>query len=83
MSACYWLKRVFLPLAVLILMAGGVGLAVQSVMGASFFRLLLSMLSVEIVLVVSSWFFVLDKNEKGGVLEKLRKLIEKSSRRRR
>lgn len=83
MSAWYWLKRVFLPLAVLILMAGGVGLAVQSVMGVSFFRLLLSMLSVEIVLVVSSWAFVLDKDEKGFLVEKVRKLIEKSSRRRR
>lgn len=82
MSARHWLFKIFMPILFLIVVAGGLGASVQVWMPASFLRLCLSTLVVEVAFCVLTWSLVLDKDEKTFVREKLMRVKQKFLRRR-
>lgn len=70
MSALYWVFRIFLPLFLAIVIAGSLGFLVQLFFDASFLRLCLSTAVTELNFFALAWILVLDKEERGFVLEK-------------
>ena len=64
MSAWYWLKRVCVPLALLIAICLVVGIVPRLFLAQSFLRICTTTLLVEIVLIPFSWFLILDASEK-------------------
>lgn len=64
MSAWYWLKRVCIPLTLLISVCLLVGLLPRLFMARSFLRVCTTTALVEIVLIPFSWYLILDASEK-------------------
>ena len=63
MSAWYWLKRVCMPLILLIAICLVVGLVPRLFLPQSFLRVCTTTALVEIVLIPFSWFLILDASE--------------------
>ena len=78
MSAWYWVKRVCIPLALLIAICLVVGLVPRLFLAPSFLRICTTTFLVEIVLIPFSWFVILDASEKMFVKTRLVTLISKS-----
>lgn len=70
MSARYWLFRIFLPLLLVVVIAGGIGSLPQLFFPASFGRLCISGAAVEILFLSLAWLLVLDKAERSFLIEK-------------
>lgn len=70
MSARYWLFRIFIPILVVIGLAGGIGYLPQLFFEPSFLRLCLSSALVELLFLVFAWMLVLDKDERRFMIEK-------------
>jgi O-antigen/teichoic acid export membrane protein len=64
MSATYWVRRIFLPLAMLILLCLGIGSLPKLFLGPSVLRLGITTLAVETLLLPLSWMLVLDGEER-------------------
>lgn len=80
MSARYWFFRIFLPILVVIVFTGGVGFLPQIFFTPSFLRLCLSVAIVELLFFLLSWFLVLDKIERGFVIERLQLVLSRTKR---
>ena len=77
MSARHWLFHIFLPLFIVAAVSAGAGLSTKFFMETSFVRVLVSGISVEMVLIVSSWIFLLDKEERNFVGSKIKGVLLK------
>lgn len=77
MSARHWLFHIFLPLFIVSAVSAGAGLSTKFFMETSFVRVLVSGISVEMVLIVSSWIFLLDKEERNFVGSKIKGVLLK------
>ena len=77
MSARHWLFHIFLPLFIVAAVSAGAGLSTRFFMETSFVRVLVSGISVEMVLIVSSWIFLLDKEERNFVGSKIKGVLLK------
>ena len=64
MSAMYWLKRVYVPLVLLMAVCLAVGFVPRMFLAQSFLRICATTFFVEIVLIPFSWFLILDASEK-------------------
>lgn len=64
MSAWYWLKRVCIPLALLMGLCLAIGMLPRIFLDQSFARICTTTLLVEVVLIPFSWFLILDASEK-------------------
>lgn len=73
MSARYWLFHIFLPLVLLIVLSGGVGLLPQLFLAPSFWRVCLTTAVTEMALLPMAWFFLMDREEKRFIMEKLQR----------
>lgn len=71
MSARYWLFHIFLPLVLLIVLSGGVGLLPQLFLGPSFWRVCLTTAMTEAVMLPTAWFLLLDREERAFLLSRL------------
>jgi hypothetical protein len=71
MSALYWLYRVVLPVLLTVIVGGAAGLFARCLLPPGFARVVVTTLMCEIVFLPVSWFFVLDKEERTFVREKL------------
>lgn len=77
MSAWYWLKRVFTPLAMLIAICLAVGLVPRMFMDQSFSRICTTTLLVEAVMLPFAWFLILDASEKNFFKTRLGVLVSR------
>lgn len=82
MSARYWLFHIFLPLVLLMVLSGGVGLLPQLFLDPSFWRVCLTTVVTEAVLLPTAWFLLLDRDERAFVLERLFAVFSRVRRRR-
>ena len=80
MSAWHWLKRVCIPLLLLIGICLFVGLLPRIFLGQSFARICTTTLLVEAVLVPFAWFLILDVSEKTFFKTRLVMLVSKVKR---
>lgn len=80
MSARYWLFRIFIPILFVIGLAGGIGYLPQLFFGASFLRLCLSSALVELLFLAFSWMFVLDRDERRFMIEKIQTIWKRIKR---
>lgn len=71
LSASYWLKRVLLPLAVVVSLSLSVGAIPRCFMAQSFMRIILTTMVVEIMLIPVSWMFLLDEEERSFIRKKV------------
>lgn len=71
MSVRYWLFRIMLPLTLLTAVSGGVGLLPHFFFGPSFWRVCLTMVVAETVMLPTAWFLLLDRGEKDFVLSRI------------
>lgn len=81
MSARYWLFRIFLPLCMIGGVSGVVGLLPRLWMTASFGRILVTGIVVEVTLLPLAWIFLLDDEERNFVKKKAMHVIQKWTRR--
>lgn len=77
MSSVYWVKRVIIPIAVLTIAAGAIGLVPRCFMDASFLRVCLTTVHVELALLSLSWLLVLDDSEREFIRSKLDGFLRK------
>ena len=71
MSARYWLFRIMLPLTLLTVVSGAVGLLPQLFFGPSFWRVCLTTAVTEAVMLPMAWFFLLDREERLFLVRKI------------
>lgn len=71
MSARYWLFHIFLPLVLLTVLSGSVGLLPQLFLAPSFGRVCLTTAVTEGVLLPMAWFLLLDREERAFLLRRL------------
>lgn len=71
LSAFYWLKRIVIPTAVLSIVSFLIGGIPRLLLGASFWRILLTTSIVEFVLVPLAWFIVLDRDERDFLVSRV------------
>lgn len=71
MSARYWLFRIFLPLVLLAVVSGAVGLTPQLFFGPSFWRVCLTTAVTEVLLMPTAWFLLLDVDERHYLADKV------------
>lgn len=77
MSARYWLLRILLPLCLLMVVAGGVGLGVQMYFAPSFLRLVLVTMAVEVVFAIMTWGVVFNREERVFISTKARAILQR------
>ena len=77
MSSIYWLKRIVLPIAVLILLTGALGWLPRVFMVPSFWRVCITTVVVEVALIPFSWYLILDASERDFILSKLPKFLKR------
>lgn len=75
MSARYWLRRIMLPVVVLLLVCFAVGCLPRLILSAGVLRLGVTTVMVEAVLLPLAFFVVLDAGERQFVLVKIRKVL--------
>lgn len=75
MSARHWLFRIFLPLVLLTVFSGGIGLLPRLLFPPSFFRVCLTGAVTEAVLLPVAWCLLLDHDEKTFFTDKLSSLV--------
>lgn len=71
MSARYWLFHIFLPLVLLAAVSGAVGLVPQFFWEPSFWRVCLTTVVTEVMLLPMAWFLLLDREERDFLLRRL------------
>ena len=71
MSARYWLFHIFLPLVLLTVLSGSVGLLPQLFLAPSFGRVCLTTAVTEAVMLPTAWFLLLDREERDFLLRRL------------
>ena len=71
-SARYWVFRIITPVSVLALCSVSVGLLPRFFMEETFYRVVITALSVNLVLVGLSWLFLFDPSEKQYLLTKVK-----------
>ena len=71
MSAWYWIKKVFIPLVLLILLSLAVGMLPRLFLGPSFVRVCWTTGVVELFLLIFSWLLILDKAEKDFLVNRV------------
>ena len=71
MSARYWLFKILLPILVLSVACGALGLCPRLFMDVSIIRIFVTTILVEIVLLPGTWFLLLDQDEKFVVRAKI------------
>ena len=76
MSARYWLRRICIPLGVVIALSLSVGSLPRLFLPASFGRICLTTMLVEVFLVPFAWFLILDESERNFVAGKLGALLK-------
>jgi len=75
MSAWYWLKRIVMPIAVVLVVSCAIGWLPRLVMPPSVLRVVITTVLVEIVLVPSSWFVILDERERSYIKSKFQPML--------
>lgn len=70
-SAWYWLKRICIPLAVLTVVTLAIGYVPRLFMQASFMRVCVTTILVELVMLPLSWFIVMDASEREFVMSRI------------
>lgn len=80
MSAWYWLRRVCIPLVLLIAICLMVGLVPRLFLAQSFLRICTTTLMVELILIPFSWFLILDATEKMFFKTRFATLVSKLKR---
>lgn len=71
MSARYWLRKVFVPLVIVIALSLAVGMLPKLFLPASFLRVCFTTGIVEILLIPFAWFLILDDTERSFVVSKV------------
>ena len=77
LSIRYWMRSVVFPIAILILISGGVGFLITHVFAATFWRICLTTFVVESVFISLAWLFVLNSEEKGFLKDRIGKVFAK------
>ena len=77
MSSIYWLKRIVLPITVLIVLIGALGWLPSLFMVPSFVRVCITTAIVEVALIPFSWYLILDEAERTFILSKLPRFLKK------
>lgn len=77
MSSKYWIKQIAMPLSALILVCLLVGALPSMFISPSFWRICLTTLTVEIVLIPISWIFILNDAERNFIKDKILKLLKR------
>lgn len=80
LSPLHWLLKIFIPLVVLVAVAGGAGHVVSYLMSASFLRVCVTTAVTEPVFILLAWFVVLDAHERTYVVGQLRRKLGLSKR---
>lgn len=75
-SGRYWLFHIVLPLLVVSAAAGGVGLVPRLLLSAGFVRVLITLTTMEFVLLPSIWFVVFSPDERAFVVERIQRFKE-------
>lgn len=75
MSIRYWLSRVVIPLAIVILISVGIGLLCKHMFQPSACRILITALASVASLLFASWFFVFDDEERIFILNTISRII--------
>ena len=75
MSARYWLRRVFIPLACVTVLSLSFGALTRLFMIPSFARVCATTFLVESLLVPFAWFLILDSSERDFLASKLRQMV--------
>ena len=70
MNAWYWLRCIFLPVVIVSLIAGLCGLIPRLLLAASFGRVCLTTIVIELVMFPLVWIFVLTRDEKAFIAQK-------------
>lgn len=70
LSALHWMRRIFIPLLFAGLISFAVGICVRHMMAATVYRILVSTICVEPVLLGLVWVLVLDQNERLYIKDK-------------
>lgn len=73
-SARHWLEKVLLPVGAVTILAGVLGLVPRIFMAQSFGRVCTTTCVVEVVIILLSWAFVLDADERMFILNKARRI---------
>ena len=76
----YWIKVVFVPIALLMAAVVGFGLCVRIFMAESFLRLVATVCACELAFLPACWHFVLSKSEKGFVVNKMNAVFKSITR---
>lgn len=77
MSARYWLRSVFFPIVMVSIVAGLCGFIPLLLLPASFGRVCMTTVAVEFVLLPLSWFWILTKEEKTFVVQRVGRLFKR------
>lgn len=77
MSARYWLFRIFIPLGVVGAISGAVGLLPRLWMTASIWRISVTGMLIEAILLPLAWLLLLDAEERHFVKAKVAQLMQK------
>ncbi len=72
-SLMVWLRKVMLPVALIVIIAVSLGWLVASVMDAGFLRLVLTTFVSFAVILLTAWLAILDQNEKSYLVSALKK----------
>ena len=70
-SRRYWITKIIVPIALVIAMSASAGFVVRSLLPASFARVCLTTLGVEIVLLPTVWFWLFDTFERKFIADRL------------
>ena len=71
---CRWLRSVFVPMCTIAAVALCAGLMPRSLMDGSFLRVVVTTCAVEAVFLPLAWRFALERDERGYVLERLKRM---------
>lgn len=74
-STSYWLYKIMMPICFIIMVVVGFSVILQNVLTPSFLRFAFSSIFVEILFLIMSWFFVLDRDEKDIVVKFIKKTL--------
>lgn len=75
MSARYWLFKILVPISCVVLIAGSVSCLTRFIMPGGFFRICVTTIVCETILLPLTWFFILDTSERDFVLSRIMKVF--------
>ena len=76
-SRMYWITKIIIPIMLITLISAGAGIIPMLLLEPSFWRICLTTLCVEIVMIPLVWFVVFDDFEKKFVIERVGKFFKK------